>query len=107
MDLVDVTHDSHQTEIRLAGRLGVGDAAEARRRLDSALGHGRPIVLDAAGVTGIDSAGLQLLAAFCLAAEARGLHPRWTKISPALREGAVLLGLETLLHFGGAGDVHG
>lgn len=97
MELVHVSHAGDRTEVRLAGRLVVSDSVDARRHLDAALRHGRPIMLDGAGVTGIDTAGLQLLAAFCTAARARGLAPRWMQTSAALRDGATALGLNALL----------
>lgn len=105
LDLVNVNHMGDRTEIRLAGRLGVSDTVEAHRRLDAALTRNRPISLDAANLSGVDTAGLQLLVAFYLAAHARGLNPHWTHASPALREGATLLGLEVLLDLKGDSDV--
>lgn len=97
MELVDISHADDRTEVSLVGRLVVSDTVDARRRLDAALQHGRTILLNGAGVTGVDTAGLQLLAAFCTAARARGLGPRWTQTSAALRDGATALGLSMLL----------
>ncbi|MFP5350622.1 MAG: lipid asymmetry maintenance protein MlaB [Gammaproteobacteria bacterium] len=97
MDLVHVAHVGDRTEVRLTGRLGVSEVADVQRRLDAALAPQRPIVLDAAKLSGIDTAGLQLLLAFHRAAQARGLNPRWINTSAALHEGATRLGLETLL----------
>jgi len=105
LDLVHVAHVGDRTEVRLIGRLGVSEAADAQRCLDAALAPQRPIALDAAELSGIDTAGLQLLLVFHRAARERGLNPQWIETSAALREGATRLGLETLLNLGTDRDV--
>lgn len=105
LDLVHVAQVGDRTEVRLVGRLGVSEAADTQRRLDAALAPQRPIALDAAKLNGVDTAGLQLLAAFYRAAHTRGLNPQWIETSAALREGARLLGLEALLNLEPTRDV--
>ena len=105
MDVVQITHVGDRTEIRFAGRLGVSEAADAQRSLDVVLAQQRPLALDATELSGVDTAGLQLLAAFYRAAHLRQLNPQWTEASAALREGARLLGLEALLNLEPARDV--
>lgn len=99
MDL-HVSQVADRTEIRLAGRLAINDVVDARQRLGMALRAGRPVVLETTGVTGIDTAGLQLLLAFCVTAHTRGLDVQWQQPSTTLRETAALLGLQTLLNLG-------
>lgn len=106
MDAVNVSHVGDRTEIRLTGRFVVGDMADAHRCLSAALDRRRPIVLDGAAVSGIDTAGLQLLAVFCAAARARGLGARWLQASTPLRENAAMLGLSELLALEDTADVH-
>lgn len=106
MDTVHVEQAAGRTEVRLAGRLVVSDVVNARRSLDAALRGGRPISLDGADVTGIDTAGLQLLAVFCASARGLGLGPEWRRMSAALRDAAALLGfgpLFNMAHASGAG----
>lgn len=105
VNVVQIAHVDNRTEIRLVGRLGVSEAADAQRHLDAALAQQRSIMLDAANLSGVDTAGLQLLAAFYRAARTRELNPQWIEASPALREGARLLGLEALLNLEPARDV--
>lgn len=106
MDLVHVSHAEDRTEVRLAGRLGITAVLDARHCLDTALGQGSPIVIDDAGLISVDTAGLQLLAAFCSAARERGLSVAWRQASPALRDGAETLALGALLQLGEPTDVH-
>ena len=55
------------------------------------------LVLDAASVTRIDAAALQLLYAAVAAASARGARVTWAGSSPALDEGARMLALAAAL----------
>lgn len=105
VDVVQTTQVGDRTEIRLVGHLGVSEAAAAQRRLDVALAQQRPVSLDATKLNGVDTAGLQLLAAFYRAAHLRELNPQWIEASAALREGARLLGLEALLNLEPARNV--
>lgn len=105
VDVVQIAHVGNRTEIRLVGRLGVSEAADAQRRLDAALAQQRPIAVDATKLSGVDTAGLQLLAAFYRAAHVRELNPQWIEASTALRDGARLLGLEALLNLEPTRDV--
>ena len=89
--------EENLTEVGVAERLLVEDTAAAHRHLDQALARGRPIRLDAVELTRIDTAGAQLLAIFCLAAQQRGLNPQWRRVSPALRQVADQLGLPSVL----------
>lgn len=106
LELVNVSHEGDRTTVRLAGRLVITAVLDARHCLDTALGQGRPIVIDDAGLTSVDTAGLQLLAAFCSAARERGLSVAWRQASPALRDGAATLALGALLQLGEPKDVH-
>ena len=106
LELVNVSYEGDRTTVRLAGRLVVTTVPDARRGLDTALGHGHPIVMDGAGLIGVDTAGLQLLAMFCTVARERGLALQWRQVSPALRDGAATLALGALLQFGEPIDVH-
>lgn len=89
--------EENRTEVGVAERLLVEDTAAAHGQLGEALARGRPILLDATGLTRVDTAGAQLLAIFCVAAQQRGLNPQWRGVSPALRQVADQLGLPPVL----------
>lgn len=59
---------------------------------------GRPrVVLDAGALEAIDTAGLQLLAAFVAEAQREGTQVAWQGVTPALRQGAQRLDLAGVL----------
>jgi phospholipid transport system transporter-binding protein len=66
-------------------------------KLDGALTGAKALVLDASRVQRIDTAALQLLAAFCRATRDAGLSLRWHAASAALCDAAALLGLNKTL----------
>ena len=83
--------------IRLPADCRVAGSAALRAVLLDAVA--RPVsLLDGAGVARVDTAALQLLAAFHREADARGHEIRWTGVSDALREAAGQLGLAGLLN---------
>lgn len=89
--------EEHRTEVGIAERLLIDDTAAAHRHFGEVLARGRPILLDAIELTRIDTAGAQLLAIFCLAAQQRGLNLQWRGVSPTLRQVADQLGLPSVL----------
>lgn len=99
--------EQNRTEVGVAERLLIDDTAAAYRCLDQALARGRPILLDAVDLMRIDTAGVQLLAIFCLTVRQRGLGPQWRGISSTLREVVDQLGLPAVLGLPPeANDVH-
>lgn len=64
----------------------------------------RDIELDGSAVERIDTAGLQLLAAFFLEIGARGQAVRWCGVSDVLRNGARQIGLDGVLGLPPAGE---
>lgn len=57
----------------------------------------RHVAIDAGALTAIDTAGLQLLAAFAAEARRGGIELVWQGVAPALRDGARRLDLERVL----------
>ncbi len=63
----------------------------------------QPVILDAAGVQRVDTAALQLLAAFVRDRRLAGRTVRWQTPSPALAAAVRLLGMSSMLQLDGAG----
>jgi anti-anti-sigma regulatory factor len=84
------------TVLRLEGALQIRGAAELAARLRAAVGGGA-LRLDAAGVTQVDTAGLQALVAAMVSVRRAGAAPEWLAVSPSLHDAATRLGLGTLL----------
>lgn len=78
--------------LALPAQLDIAHAGELKQTLDAALAAKSPLILDAAAVEQVDTAGLQLLLAF---QRARAVH--WRDAAPALRDAAALAGLSAAL----------
>jgi anti-anti-sigma regulatory factor len=86
------THDS----IRLGESLTIDHARSLHESLAPLLDK-REVVLDAGGVGRVDTAGLQVLAAFVRALEGRGAAVRWRAPTEALQQGARRLDVAGIL----------
>lgn len=82
--------------LRLEGALQIRNAVDLTARLRTAL-DGGTLRLDAAGVTQVDTAGLQALVAAVASARRAGAAPEWLAVSPPLVDAARRLGLGALL----------
>lgn len=89
--------DSGRATIALDADLRIGAAPALRDTLLAALGGGTPVELDGTTVSQVDTAGLQVLAAFSRDARAAGLALSWTGASDSLRRGVAVLGLHELI----------
>jgi anti-anti-sigma regulatory factor len=88
---------SGECRVALDADLVIAGAAGLHAQLGKALADPAPVVLDAAAVVRLDTAGLQLLLAFVQArTEAAGAW-RWENVGDALRDSASRLGLERML----------
>lgn len=72
----------------LPAQLDIAHAGELKQTLDAALAAKPPVILDAAAVEQVDTAGLQLLLAF-----RRARAADWRNPSTALCDAAALAGL--------------
>jgi anti-sigma B factor antagonist len=68
-----VTDHGDHTLVTLAGDLDFAAHADLEAQIVALVGAGRPVVVDCAGITFMDSMGLRALVAGLLAAEAAGL----------------------------------
>lgn len=86
-----------QATITCCDSLNISGVGELHQQLSKALKGGRAVILDASQVQRADAAGLQLLAAFCQAARARGVAISWRQPSEVFDLSARLLGLDGML----------
>lgn len=84
------------TAVRLPGNLQIRNADEVANLLRAALAS-RELRLDAADVSQVDTAGVQLLVAAIASAKRDGAKHQWLAASPTLRDAARRLGVEALL----------
>ncbi|SFW62537.1 STAS domain-containing protein [Luteibacter sp. UNCMF366Tsu5.1] len=89
--------DAPRAPLALDADLRIGAAPALRDALLGALAAGEAVQLDGTAVTQIDTAGLQVLAAFSRDARAAGLPVAWTGVSDPLRRGVSVLGLHALI----------
>jgi len=80
----------------------IEDVAQLRSDLAAPLATGKPVIIDASRLERIDTAGLQLLAAFCIDCLEQGIVFAWKQQPPVLEEAIRLLGLGALMESPGA-----
>ena len=97
MNGVQVVRQAGETQLVFEPVLDISGARHLYGQLDNVLAGATALVLDASRVQRIDTAALQLLAAFCRTTRDAGLPLHWRAASPALREAAGLLGLDESL----------
>jgi anti-anti-sigma factor len=86
------------------GSLAVQHIDAAHQRISAAFASGGPIAVDLSRIALIDTAGVQLLLAFCREAASRGLALELRGVSPLLATALDVLGLQDSLRsaFGNA-----
>jgi anti-anti-sigma regulatory factor len=89
--------DATRAPLALDADLRIAAAPALRDALLAALAAGEAVELDGTAVTQVDTAVLQLLAAFSRDARAAGLSVRWTGASDSLQRGVAVLGLHALI----------
>ncbi|QWT22548.1 STAS domain-containing protein [Bacillus sp. NP157] len=89
--------DATPAPLALEADLRIGAAPLLRDTLLAALNAGNAVQLDGAAVAQVDTAALQVLAAFCRDARAASLPVAWTGASDSLRRGVTVLGLNALI----------
>lgn len=83
--------------LMLDADLRIAAAPALRESLLAALAAASPVEIDGAAVTHVDTAALQVLAAFSRDARAAGLPVAWTGASDPLQRGVAVLGLNALI----------
>jgi ABC-type transporter Mla MlaB component len=82
----------------LAAECTISDIAPLRAGLTSLLEHPSAVTLDIEGVQRIDTAAMQMVAAFVRERESQGRQVQWRGSAPVFGSAARLLGLAPMLH---------
>lgn len=85
-------------EIKLDGIMNIAKAEGLFHELEEVAQHGHATSIQAASVTRVDTAVLQLLAAFVNQMNSDQISVSWDGVSDAFREAAVLSGMEQVLN---------
>lgn len=89
-------------KVLLGSSCTIEDVAQLRDVLSGHLAANVPIIIDASRLDRIDTAGMQLLAAFSIDCLERGIAFAWTQRPAVLEEAIHLLGLGALMESPGA-----
>lgn len=79
--------------MQLKGQLDIREANTLKSKLARLLDANQPIALNASKLEKIDTSIMQLLTAFCLSANAKGIEVKWQNPNERLLRAAELLGL--------------
>ncbi|MDX1453167.1 MAG: STAS domain-containing protein [Oleiphilaceae bacterium] len=90
-----------EANLHLAEVLTISDAQSLYESLHGLLAQETSVVVDCAAVKRVDTAILQCLLAFNLAASRKGIACRWANVSDALAKAVNLLGLDAEMGMGG------
>jgi ABC-type transporter Mla MlaB component len=85
------------SSIALAAICGLAQVESLKAQLKQTLSRATPVTLDASAVTRIDTAALQLLAAFVRARQAKGRTVVWQGVPACIEAAAQCLGLTAAL----------
>lgn len=83
--------------VELPDNLTIASVEALHEQLEPLLNAGNDVMLNAAGVVRVDTAGLQTLLAFQRALLARSLQMSWSSPSPSLLDTAAQIGLRETL----------
>ena len=89
-------------KVLLGASCTIEDVAQLRTDLSAHLAANRPIIIDASQLERIDTAGVQLLAAFAIDCLEQGIAFAWKQRPAVLEEAIRLLGLGALMESPGA-----
>ena len=81
-------------EHRLSTNIDITSATELRQQFLTLMKEQRSITFDAAQVSKMDAAGLQLLASLVMSAKHNEVEIRWKDLSPALIKNVEILGYD-------------
>lgn len=97
MGIVNIKRQKGQTRLQLASNLDITGARNLHALLGKAMKRKPPLILDASQVERIDTAALQILAAFCHSLRESDIELSWDNPSINLRRAAESMGLSTVL----------
>ena len=90
--------------LALAPECTISDIAPLQKGLTSLLEHPSSVTLDIEAVQRIDTAAMQMVAAFVRERESHGRQVQWRGSAPVFGSAARLLGLAPMLHLPDAAD---
>lgn len=97
MEPVEFKRQKNETRLLFAPNLDISQASGLHAALTKALQRKPPFVLDGSQIERTDTAGMQILAAFCHTVRHQKIEFRWHKPSINLLKSTELLGMHTLL----------
>ena len=95
--VADVEEKAADATFAVAAECTVADAGALKSELGRLLDHEAAVTLDVGSVQRIDTAGLQVIAAFVRERETHGRNVVWQGTTPAFSNAVELLGLGSLL----------
>jgi ABC-type transporter Mla MlaB component len=95
--VADVEEKATDATFAVAAECTVADAASLKSELGKLLDQEATVTLDVGSVQRIDTAGLQVIAAFVRERETHGRNVVWQGTTPAFSNAVELLGLGSLL----------
>jgi len=90
-------HEAARGEFAVAAECTVADASSLKTGLAKLLEDSGTVTVDISAVQRVDTAGLQVIAAFVRERASNGRQVQWRGNAPALSAAAQLLGLDALL----------
>jgi len=84
---------SAESTLKLPEELSIANVAEWKSKLSSLLHESSPLTLDAEELSRVDTAAIQLLAAFTVKVQGSDMELHWSNPSEALKKTAQQLGM--------------
>ncbi len=97
MNGIEIVEHAGETRLIFQPVLDIVGARNLYTKLSTVLAQTKSVELDGSRIERVDTAALQLLAAFCRAARDAGFALTWCGSSPALSDAAALLDLNEVL----------
>ena len=91
--LLTATRKQDKTRISFGPVLDVSGSGELKKQLEKVFRRKSPFELDGSAIERIDTAALQVLAAFSRESRNRDIELAWAGVSDSLRNASTLLGL--------------
>ena len=91
---------SSESQLSLPEELSIANVGEWKKRLSELLRQDPPLSLNAAALTRVDTAAIQMLAAFIIQVRSSGQEFSWVEPSETLKSTSICLGMSEYLALG-------
>lgn len=91
---------SSESQLSLPEELSIANVSEWKKQLSELLLKDTPLSLDAAALTRVDTAAIQMLSAFIIQVRSSGQEFSWVEPSETLKSTAQCLGMSEYLALG-------